>query len=355
MRAVTIVLVRHSKSCANHVRHVAGTEDRADPLVAASQHLRDPALSAVGERMARAYGPQLRRRLEAAGVDVTDALIGSSPLRRAKQTAGLLFGTARPHTFMHFGERGRIPENTAADREYTLPDWHATLRDIAVATSVARKDTVITVGHGSFLRSVVWPLLTQGRGGGADSPFSKGQRVHNLDVFVIRGAFDSLGRFTVAKADYLPYTGAIKATTGHDQCQLPQKIATHARMTRYQRRTYKRKQQGGYVGMPLGYFRDGAQMQGTYTDATGTGLAGTSASWAREPLAQTGGFVKRGARLTKKRVTRKQQGGFAPSVMGAFVTNGMRFLPVAGYMGYKMWKNSRKAGHRGRGTRHRRN
>lgn len=342
MRAVTIVLVRHSKSCANHVRHVAGTEDRGDPLVAAAQQLRDPALSAVGERMARAYGPQLRSRLEAAGVDVTGALIGSSPLRRAKQTAGLLFGAQRPHVFPRFGEKGRVPENTAADSEYTFPDWPATLRDIATT----RQETVIAVGHGSFLRSVVWPAI-------AKRPFGKGQRVHNLDVFVIRGAFDSLGRFTVATAVHMPYTGTVKPTA-HDQCQLPQKIATHARMTRYTRSSVTRAkaQQGGYVGMPLGYFKDGAQMQGTYTDPTGTGLAGTSAAWAREPLAQTGG-----KRLTRKHRAQRgsQRGGFPASVMGSFIANGMQVLPVAGYMGYKMWSKSRKAGSRGRGTRRRRN
>lgn len=284
--------------------------------------------------MARAYGPQLRARLQAAGVDVAEALVGSSPLRRAKQTTALLFDLQRPHTFTQFGEKGRIPENTAANKPYTLPDWPATLRDMAACA----KDTVIAVGHGSFLRSVVWPAVSK-------QPL---KRVHNLDAFVIRGAFDSLGRFTPASADYLPYTGSVKPSAGQDQCALPAKIATHAKMTRYHnRKHFTRKQRGGYVGMPLGYFRDGAQMQGTYPDPTGVGLAGTSASWAREPLAQMGGS----ARVTR----RGQQGGFTPSVMGSFVTNGMRFLPVAGYMGYKMWENSKKTRKGRRGTRRRRN
>ncbi len=35
------------------------------------------------------------------------------------------------------------------------------------------------------------------------------------------------------------------------------------------------------------------------------------------------------------------KGGFSPSVMGAFVTNGARLMPAATYVGYKMFKNGR--------------
>lgn len=35
----------------------------------------------------------------------------------------------------------------------------------------------------------------------------------------------------------------------------------------------------------------------------------------------------------------KQVGGWSPSLMASFAVNGMRLLPVAGYMGYKMFKN----------------
>jgi len=37
----------------------------------------------------------------------------------------------------------------------------------------------------------------------------------------------------------------------------------------------------------------------------------------------------------------EQTGGWAPSLMSAFTQNGMHLLPVAGYLGYKMFKNSR--------------
>lgn len=353
---VTLVFVRHSKSCANHVRHVAGTEDRTDPLVAASQRIRDPALSAVGEHMASLYGPQLQQKLitHAASHDV--ALIGSSPLRRAKQTARLLFGVDRPHTFAFFGEKGDIPENTAEGFAYTKPNWPAFLRTVHARLLIddTGRRTVITVGHGSFLRTTVWPAIS-------GNPF-KG-RVHNLDAFVVRGRFNCEGVFTPdrSSATYIPYTGAVKPTAA-DSCALPTKITTDNRMTRYTRRSRRATRasrfthRGGYVGMPLAYFKDGAQMQGTTTDPTGVGIGGSSASWAREPIQQSGGSVKRKARVTvkkrKARVTAKRQaGGFSPSVMGSFVSNGLRLVPAVAYVGYNMYKNSRKTRHRGRRTR----
>jgi hypothetical protein len=89
--------------------------------------------------------------------------------------------------------------------------------------------------------------------------------------------------------------------------------------------------------MPLAYFQDGAQMRGTEGSETGVGLAGMSTGWVREALTQTGG---------KRRSRRQQQGGFSPSVMGAFATNGARLLPLAAYMGYKMYSNDSGSHHR---------
>ena len=84
--------------------------------------------------------------------------------------------------------------------------------------------------------------------------------------------------------------------------------------------------------MPLAYYQPGAYETRTL-EATGAGFAGSTATWAREPVMQTGG-----------RRTRRQAGGFSPSVMGQFASAGLRLLPVAGYMGYKMFnkKGSRK-------------
>ena len=339
----TLVFIRHSKSCANHVRHVAETEDRSDPLVAASQNLRDPALSAVGERMATLYGPQLRKHLADHGVSVKDALVGSSPLRRAQQTARLLLSVPRPHIFMHFGEHGQIPENTAQGARYTTPAWPVFLSTVHARLLHGNICTAIIVGHGSFLRSTVWPAIS-GR-------TFKG-RVHNLDAFVVRGSFNCDGVFTPQRstATYIPYSGRVKQTEA-DACALPVKIAHHSKMTRYNRKTRSRKQRsrkqrGGYVGMPLAYFKDGAQMQGTTVDPTGVGIGGTSANWAREAIEQRGGRRSRNSRssrsLTRAVRFKQQEGGFSPSIMGSFAANGMRLLPVAAYMGYKMWSGSKK-------------
>ncbi len=84
--------------------------------------------------------------------------------------------------------------------------------------------------------------------------------------------------------------------------------------------------------MPLAWYQPGAQMRAPYiAEATGEGAAGSTAGWARIGLAQTGG----------RRRTRKQQGGFAPSVMGSFVENGARLIPVASYMGYKLFSGKK--------------
>ena len=88
--------------------------------------------------------------------------------------------------------------------------------------------------------------------------------------------------------------------------------------------------------MPLAYYQDGAQMRGTYAEATGVGLGVSTNSMARTGIQQTGG----------RRQQQQQEGGFSPSIMGPVVQNGMSLLPVASYMGYKMLKG-RKSGHKG--------
>jgi hypothetical protein len=103
---------------------------------------------------------------------------------------------------------------------------------------------------------------------------------------------------------------------------------------------HRRSQRGGATPMPLAYYQPGAYETRT-VEATGAGIAGSSDAWVRMPVSQTGGR----RRLTQKR----QAGGFSPSVMGQFANAGLRLLPVAGYMGYKMFnKKSRKAGRRTR-------
>ena len=50
-------------------------------------------------------------------------------------------------------------------------------------------------------------------------------------------------------------------------------------------------------------------------------------------------------------VRKVQKGGFSAPIMGSFAANGMRLLPVALYMGYKMYSNKRGTKKKGRGSR----
>jgi hypothetical protein len=97
--------------------------------------------------------------------------------------------------------------------------------------------------------------------------------------------------------------------------------------------------QHGGASMPLAYYQDGAQMRGTYADPTGVGLAGSTATMARTGISQTGG---RRCQNGGKQSGCRQNGGFAPSIMGQMVVNSAYLTPVASYMGYRLIKNERK-------------
>jgi hypothetical protein len=121
------------------------------------------------------------------------------------------------------------------------------------------------------------------------------------------------------------------------------KTAASRRMAR------RRTQRGGATPMPLAYYQPGAY-ETRMLEATGAGIAGASGSWIREPVAQTGG------RRTRRhaRHSRRQSGGFTPSAMGQFASAGLRLLPVAGYMGYKMFNKKSHKAHKKAGRRTRR-
>ena len=106
-----------------------------------------------------------------------------------------------------------------------------------------------------------------------------------------------------------------------------------AKLPLFTRKMPRRQQKGGGVTAPLGFYQEGAQMQGTSSYETGVGLAGMTENMARAALIQTGG--------QQKQRQRQQQGGFTPSVMGSFAANGLSLLPVASYMGYRMMKKSK--------------
>jgi hypothetical protein len=315
---VQLVMIRHSKSCANHVRALADTEDHDHPLIAASQTLRDPPLSSTGARMAVSYGPTLQAKLERIGIDLSTAIIGSSALSRAKETAALLFPDQadRLRVVPHFTEHGAIPENTPTAGLRHKPDWSAFLKHLA--TMQARQ--FVIVGHGSYIKSVT------GRGA-----------FKNLEAVLMTGTLSPAGRLTNIIITSIPYIGKVSATTPGDKCSLPAKIAAQvkamSRKTRkHQSRRRKTRQRGAGYNMPLAYFQNGAQLIGTTADPTGTGIGDSTATWARAPIHQTGGA--------------KQQGGFPPSIMGPFAANGLQYaLPMASYSGYKLFtRKNRRSG-----------
>lgn len=304
----------------------------------ASQQLRDPGLTMIGQQMAELYGPTLKARLAAAGFDMTRAVVGASALRRAKETATLLFPGHVVQVMPHLTEHGAIPENTPrVGLGGRKPSWAAFIQYLCETVPADQECQLVVVGHGGFLRSEVWGALT-GR---------PKTRMRNLDAFVIEGDLDTAtGRLLHRHVAEIPYTERIE---GPDRCVVAEdhahvvrhtrKISAPSKMTR--RRSTRRQHGGAATPLPLAYFQPGA-FEGRTVDPTGVGLAGSSSSWARAPLpagAQMGGSRKR------------QRGGFSPSVMGSFITNGLRFVPVAGYMGYKMMERRRP--HR-RTRRHRR-
>ena len=308
MPRIKLFLMRHSKSCCNHIRHETDI-----PL---SQEIRDPTLSIEGHRVAAEYGPRIRRCLQKAGFDVPTALITSSRLCRAKQTAALIFG--RPSKpLSHFAENGAIPENTPATATYEKPSWPSYVKQIAALAKDG--DSVATVGHGSYLLSL-WPMLTG---------HERDDRLNNLDGILLDITVSSSGHAVVHGHRELrclikPKDHADKCTTADNK-----KIAALSKMTTFRKRgkqtkamTRKRtrSQRGGFTNLPLGYVQPGGQFAGTTTYPTGTDTVfPTTGDFVRAPLSQSGGF--------------------SPAIMGAFASNGARLMPIAGYMGYRMYTN----------------
>jgi len=336
MGRIQLFLMRHSTSCSNLVR---------ENETHLSQRIRDPELSVEGQRLAERYRPHLQKRLQAAGFDVETAIIASSTLQRAKQTAVFVFGK-KPIPLPCFKENGAIPENTPAAHAYTPPCWKRFSDHIAELLEKSPKTTAVAaVGHGSYLRSL-WPILTG---------HARTSRLNNLDGILLD--VDVRGR-SLHILGHKEIRCPFHVSTKKDRCSV-----TDTRKIAALRRGMTRKGQrggNGSAGMNQAFFRDGAQMPGRFSEPTGVGLAGTSSSWVRSPLNQTGGARRRtvkrssnsrhsqeggfGSRARRGRHSLRahsQNGGFSASIMGAFAANGARLLPVAAYMGYKMYSNSK--------------
>ena len=297
MTRVKLFLMRHSKSCSNHTRSAAhDTEDRSDPAVMISQGIRDPGLSVIGSRNAKLYGSRLRDRLIATGFDVDGALVCASTLRRAQDTARLIFGR-KPSVLPAFAENGKLPENTPQGCPYAPPKWSYFIAHLS--TMVKDGDSIAVVGHGSYLRSL-WPRLT-----GSEHK----DRLNNLDGILLDADIDRRG-IRVHSFKEILYDGPAM-NRGSDKC-VPgdlRKIAVLNRMgqsrksrnrsrnsrnrsrnsrNRSRRTRPSRRRQNGGGTWPLAYFSQGAQMRGTSGEPTGLSLGpGTSDGMVRASLMST--------------------------------------------------------------------
>ena len=232
--------IRHAPSISNEMR------DRGEE---GSQDVRDPALSANGLKLAKSYGPTLRKTLATLGFNIDTARLASSELKRAKQTASALF-PGKHSMILSFGENGAIPENTPEGHPYHKPDLKKFLDHMRILEC-----DMIIVGHGSFLTNTVWPYFAG----------TKRSKMKNLDAFVV----DS----------------SVRKIPGPIQMSLIRtKSRRRNRRSKSRSRRARRTQRGG--GLPLGMFVPGAQMSGTTAFASN---APQDNNWIRAPLNSTFG------------------------------------------------------------------
>ena len=228
------IFLRHGHSKSNEMR------DRGEP---GSQDVGDPGLSKKGVSETRAYRVSIHRLLKSYGLDLKTAVVASSPLRRAQETARFLFPGKVKTVLPFFGENGAIPENTPTGKRYQTPDLDKTLETVK-----RLGDTVIIVGHGSFLTSVVWPTMV----GTTHNKF------HNLDGFLLEGT-------SVTEIPYLSRMKYRKTKNAKKNSRL---------------RTRRKKQRGG--GLPWAFFRP--EETSAYTHITNSRDVHSNDSWVRTPL-----------------------------------------------------------------------
>jgi broad specificity phosphatase PhoE len=237
-----IIFIRHAPSESNKLR---------DQGLDGSQ-LRDPGLSTEGKVVVEAYGPTLRKRLEAEGVNLDTAVYASSPLKRAKQTLAALFPGKHGIILSLFGENGRIPENTPAGETYQKPDIDRILDHLAALTVLHNNKDIIVVGHGSFLTSTVWPTFSK-------KPHEK---FKNLDAFIVKDT----------KVKDLPIRMVLRN----------RKTRTKRSKNRKTRKMRRRTNQRG--GFPLAMYQSGAQFSGTSPTMTGRDLVTSTDVMVRSGL-----------------------------------------------------------------------
>jgi hypothetical protein len=206
---IKLMFIRHSKSCSNFIRELSRynhTRNRKERIKSLSSKIQDPGLTSIGHEMAKKYGPELRIKAVDAGFDIDSATIGSSALRRAKQTVKLLFPTTQKVVvYPHTSELGLVLENTPKrPNDYSEPDWKKFLKHLKYA--YPKQSDFIVVGHGSYLKDV-WKKAT-----------NSSRSLHNLDSFVICGDLDDRGHLRINETTFLSYTGLVSAKGAKGEC-----------------------------------------------------------------------------------------------------------------------------------------
>lgn len=97
------------------------------------------------------------------------------------------------------------------------------------------------------------------------------------------------------------------------------------------------KMAGG--AMPLSYVNPSYREPSAYA---GPNRVFSEPGLARPSLNLTGGKRSKKSRKSRKMRRTRKRGGFSPSVMGNFIQNGARLVPVAAVTGYRMVKNYKK-------------
>jgi phosphohistidine phosphatase SixA len=204
-----------------------------------SQNVLDPPLTKHGEQMATDYSAPLQAKLRNEGIDLDTAFIGASQLKRAQQTAQRLFPSASIQIVPHFTENGVIPENTPVNGLQSKPNWPAALRFLAKTGH----SQMIVVGHGSYLRHLVWPTVSKRPSG----------FLANMDAIVIDALLSPQGRLSDIRVKRIRYDGTINIETPGDQCSL---LSTRrkTRKQKSQKQKNQKSQTGGFTPAIMGGF-----------------------------------------------------------------------------------------------------
>jgi hypothetical protein len=289
---VRICIIRHSKSGSNLLKEQGLN----------GQGLRDPGLTVLGSKAAHEYSPKIQKILEDNGFDLSNTMIGASPLRRAQETAHALFPDKSIRIFGQLNEHGDIPENIPRCSISTRKGWNYFLKWLENQKSPDEDLFVVAVGHRTFFRREVLKTL------GKRAP------MNNMDAAIVE--YDGKNTTFVK---YIPHGKSIPV---RGDKYIPNRTYKSTKKTNGRTR---KTQHGG--SLPYAYFQDGAQMDGRTDMPTGDVIQ-SGDSWIRGPIVQSGGACK------------CQRGGFPPAIMGSFVENGLSLLPAAGYMLYRASKKT---------------